>query len=120
MAGIKLASGARAVHFGVVPAAARESAVVVTLAGSSAALPGTEAGSGKVTPFSQFPGKGRATGGVRAHRFLKGEDTLALAWVGPAPVRATGSGGQAIDLPEIDPRRDGSGTALAAPVHALG
>ena len=120
MAGIKLATGARAVHFGVVPAAARESAVVVTLAGSSAALPGTEAGSGKVTPFSQFPGKGRATGGVRAHRFLKGEDTLALAWVGPAPVRATGSGGQAIDLPEVDPRRDGSGTALAAPVHALG
>ena len=33
----------------------------------------------------EFPAKGRATGGVRAHRFLKGEDALALAWVGPAP-----------------------------------
>ena len=28
--------------------------------------------------------KGRATGGVRAHRFLKGEDTLVFAWAGPA------------------------------------
>ena len=26
-------------------------------------------------PFSEYPGKGRATGGVRSHRFLKGEDT---------------------------------------------
>ena len=32
--------------------------------------------------FVDFPGKGRATGGVRAHSFLKGEDSLALAWVG--------------------------------------
>jgi len=120
MAGIKLAAGARAVHFGVVPAAAREEALVVSVAGSSAALPGTEAGTGKVTPFSAYPGKGRATGGVRVQRFLKGEDTLTLAWVGRPPAWATGSGGQSIDLPEVDPRRDGSGTPLPAPVHAVG
>jgi len=120
MAGIKLAGGARAVFFGVVPPAAAADAVVVTIAGSSASLPGTEAGAGKVSPLSAYPGKGRATGGVRAQRFLKGEDTLALAWVGAAPARATGSGGQAIELPPLDPRRDGSGVALPAPVHAIG
>ncbi|NTW39009.1 MAG: hypothetical protein HGA44_03845, partial [Cellulomonadaceae bacterium] len=58
--------------------------------------------------------------GVRAHRFLRGEDTLLLAWVGLAPVRATGSAGQAVELPAPDPRRDGSGTPLTSPVHAIG
>ncbi|MEK8228813.1 DNA gyrase subunit A [Oerskovia sp. M15] len=29
-----------------------------------------------------LPGQGRATGGVRAQRFLKGEDSLIFAWVG--------------------------------------
>ena len=43
----------------------------------------------KVTPFAAYPAKGRATGGVRAHRFLKGETRLVLAWVGPRPVGAT-------------------------------
>ena len=38
-----------------------------------------------MTPFSEYPAKGRATGGVRCHRFLKGEDTLVFAWAGPAP-----------------------------------
>ena len=37
----------------------------------------------KVTPFELYPAKGRATGGVRTHRFLKGEPQLVLAWVGP-------------------------------------
>lgn len=119
MAGVKLAPGERAVYFGAVPAGTPE-AVVVTVAGSSGALPGTQPGSAKVTPFELYPGKGRATGGVRAQRFLRGEDTVILAWVGASPVRATGSAGQALDLPEPDPRRDGSGVALAAPVHALG
>jgi DNA gyrase subunit A len=93
---------------------------VVTIAGSSSALPGTEVGTAKTTPFAAYPGKGRATGGVRAHRFLRGEDALVLAWVGPTPPRATGSGGQPVELPPVDPRRDGSGVALPAPVHAVG
>jgi DNA gyrase subunit A len=126
MAGIKLGAGQRVVHFGALPeqdAAGTDEdggPVVVTVAGSSDALPGTQAGSAKVTPFSRYPGKGRATGGVRAHRFLKGEDTLLLAWVGPAPARATGSGGQPVDLPALDDRRDGSGQPLAAPPLAIG
>lgn len=119
MAGIKLAPGATVVFFGAVPPAA-EDTVVVTVSGSSTALPGTQAGSAKVTPFSQYPGKGRATGGVRSHRFLKGEDALFLAWVGRAPARATGSAGQPVELPEVDERRDGSGAPLSAPPAAIG
>jgi DNA gyrase subunit A len=120
MTGIKLGAGAQVAFFGVVRAAAVDDAVVVTVAGASDALPGTQAGTAKVTPFSAFPGKGRATGGVRAHRFLKGEDGIILGWVGPAPARASGSAGQAIGLPEVDPRRDMSGRPLPAPVHTIG
>ncbi|MBD8058592.1 DNA topoisomerase IV subunit A [Cellulomonas sp. JH27-2] len=120
MAGIKLAAGQRVVTFGVVPADRAADAVVVTVAGSSSALPGTQAGSAKVSPFEVYPGKGRATGGVRAHRLLKGEDALILAWVGVGPAWATGSGGQAIELPALDQRRDMSGQPLPAPVHAIG
>ena len=82
MAGIKLGLGARVIYFGAVATA---DAVVATVSGTSRALPGTDAGSVKVTDFRQYPTKGRATGGVRCHRFLKGEDSLLLAWVGPAP-----------------------------------
>ena len=69
--------------------------MVVTSSGSSGALPGTEPGSLKVTPYAEYPAKGRATGGVRCHRFLKGEDTLVLAWVGGTPAKASGANGVA-------------------------
>jgi DNA gyrase subunit A len=120
MAGIKLAAGHRVVAFGVVPAGRSAEALVVTVAGSSSALPGTQSGTAKVSPFDVYPGKGRATGGVRSHRLLKGEDALILAWVGLGPAWATGSAGQAVDLPPVDPRRDMSGVPLPAPVHAIG
>ncbi|NMR19375.1 DNA topoisomerase (ATP-hydrolyzing) subunit A [Cellulomonas fimi] len=124
MAGMKLPEGQQVVFFGVtapVPEGADEHEyAVVTVAGSRSALPGTQPGAVKTTPLAAYPGKGRATGGVRAHRFLKGEDTLLLAWVGLAPPRAVGSAGQPLELPPVDPRRDGSGVALPAPVHAIG
>ena len=44
MAGIKLAAGQRVVAFGAVPAGRAAEAVVVTVAGASGALPGTQAG----------------------------------------------------------------------------
>ena len=84
---------------------------MVTVAGTSRALPGTDAGAVKVTPFAEYPGKGRATGGVRCHRFLKGEDVLLLAWAGPAPAWAAAASGAPVDLPAPDRRRDGSGVA---------
>ncbi len=117
IAGVRLAPGARAVWFGAVDAASDN--LVVTVAGSSDALPGTEAGTVKVTPFSEYPGKGRGTGGVRCHRFLKGEDTLLVAFAGAGPLKAAAASGTPIDLPEELGRRDGSGTPVAQPVLAI-
>jgi DNA gyrase subunit A len=118
MSGIKLGAGSSVVFFGALNP--DEDCVVVTVAGSSTALPGTENGSVKVSPFDVFPAKGRATGGVRAQRFLKGEDTLLLGWAGTAPARACGQLGAPIPLPEIDPRRYGSGTPAEKPIFAIG
>ncbi|PZR53809.1 DNA topoisomerase IV [Xylanimonas oleitrophica] len=120
MAGIKLAAGQRVVFFGVARAGTRPEHAVVTVAGSAGQLPGVGGGSVKVTPYELYPGKGRGTGGVRSHRFLKGEDSLVLAWVGEGPARAVGTGGQPVELPPVDERRDGSGTPLAGPLAALG
>ena len=117
MAGIKVATGQRVVFFGAVDPAA--DAVVVTSSGSSGALPGTEPGSLKVTPYAEYPAKGRATGGVRCHRFLRGEDTLVLAWAGETPARAAGGNGVALDLPEATGRRDGSGVAASAAIARI-
>ena len=115
MAGIRLAAGETAHYFGVLTDA---DSVVVTSSGSSIALPGTEAGAVKVTPFSEYPAKGRATGGVRCHRFLKGEDTLVFAWAGDAPARAAAASGTPIELPEANGRRDGSGVPAPQPIAA--
>lgn len=120
MAGVRLAPGAEAVFFGAVPAPVAAGAVVVTVAGSSAALPGTDAGSVKLTPFTEYPGKGRGTGGVRCHRFLRGEDVLMLAWAGPEPARAAAATGVPLDLPAATGRRDGSGVAASQPLGAIG
>ncbi|RNL64881.1 DNA topoisomerase IV subunit A [Nocardioides marmoriginsengisoli] len=115
IAGIKLGGTAKASWFGAFDPT---DAVVVTISGASSALPGTEAGSVKVTPFAEYPAKGRATGGVRCHRFLKGEDTLVFAWAGPAPARAAAASGAPVDLPEANGRRDGSGVPGSQPVTA--
>jgi DNA gyrase subunit A len=117
MAGVKLSPDARVLSFTVVDPA--RDAVVVTIAGSSGALPGTDAGSIKVTPYQLYPAKGRATGGVRCQRFLKGEDALVFAWVGGSPAHAATATGAPVDLPELDRRRDGSGTPLATPLASI-
>ncbi len=116
MAGVRVTSGERVVWFGSLDASA--DAVVVTASGASSALPGTEPGALKVAPFSEYPAKGRATGGVRCHRFLKGEDTLVLAWAGAAPARAAAASGAPVDLPAPTGRRDGSGTPGSQPIAA--
>lgn len=130
MAGIKLAEGAHVMAFNVVPAGkvawtyeegengltSGAGAVVLTVAGDENALPGTENGAAKVTPLEMYPTKGRATGGVRSQRFLKGQNTLILAWVGPYPLYASTSAGSPVELPKPDMRRDGSGVDLASPI----
>jgi DNA gyrase subunit A len=117
MTGVRLAAGARVVFFGAVDPE-REGAVV-TVSGSSAALPGTEPGSVKVTPYGDYPAKGRGTGGVRCHRFLRGEDILILAWAGAAPPRAAAATGVPLDLPAATGRRDGSGSPASQPIAAV-
>ena len=87
MAGFRLHEGARVIAGAAVPEELLAEAVVVTVAGSEGSLPGTGGGSVKVTPLDRYPAKGRATGGVRSHRFLRGEDELVVAWVGVAPPR---------------------------------
>jgi DNA gyrase subunit A len=120
MAGIKLSQDARVVFFTSLPVAEAEGAVVATVATSSQTLPGTDPGSAKVSAFTEYPAKGRATGGVRSHKFLKGEDVLALAWVGGAPARALGAEGSPRVLPETGARRDASGTMLDAVIGSIG
>jgi DNA gyrase subunit A len=130
MAGIRLAPRASVIWFGAVdPAAGVQDAaengsaagpVVVTVAGSAGSLPGAMAATVKVTPFAEFPPKGRATGGVRCHRFLKGEDALVLAWAGPGPARGATEAGTPVDLPPPVGRRDGSGERVRQPLAAIG
>ncbi|MEV3874916.1 DNA topoisomerase IV subunit A [Streptomyces sp. NPDC049906] len=117
MAGIKLTEGAKVISFAAVDPAV--DALVFTVAGSRGTLDDSVQTTAKLTPFDQYPRKGRATGGVRCQRFLKGEDCLAFAWAGPAPARAAQRSGAPVELPEIDPRRDGSGVALGKPVAVV-
>lgn len=117
MAGINLSAKADVLFFGALDPA---DAVVVTVSSPAGTLPGTDPGRGKVSHFTEFPGKGRATGGVRSHSFLKGEDSLTLAWVGPAPALAVSSDGAARTLPEAGAKRDASGTPLDAVVGSVG
>lgn len=134
MAGIRLAEGCSVAAFAVVPDGkvtwnyeegenglfSASGAVVLTVAGDSEALPGTENGAAKVTPLEMYPTKGRGTGGVRSQRFLKGQDTLILAFVGAYPLHASTQSGTPVELPKPDMRRDGSGTDLSAPIAVVG
>ena len=117
IAGVRVGAGHRVVFFGAVGPSAES--VVVTVAGSSGSLPGTQAGSVKVTPVAEYPTKGRATGGVRCHRFLRGEDVLLLAWAGAAPAAAAAASGVPVALPEPSGRRDGSGAPAAQVIAAV-
>jgi DNA gyrase subunit A len=106
MAGINVGQEAEVVFFAAVGAGDDKHGepMVITSTGQSV----------KVTPFAEYPAKGRNTGGVRAHRFLKGEQRLTVGWIGPRPAGSTDNGSP-VELPEPDPRRDGSGAAHPGP-----
>ncbi|MCU1438423.1 MAG: topoisomerase subunit [Naasia sp.] len=118
MAGINLGDGAKAIFFGAV--AKPEHAVVATVSTGSGTLEGTDPGRAKVSLFVDFPAKGRATGGVRSHSFLKGEHSLAAAWVGADPAHAVGPDGSVRTLPDPGGRRDGSGTPVDGVIGSIG
>ena len=115
MAGINVSEGAEVITFFVT----EPKASVVTVAGSTSALPGTDNGTCKVSDLAEFPTKGRATGGVRAHTFRKGEDTLLFAAVARGPLRAASASGVAVELPTELSKRDATGTPLAGPINAV-
>ncbi|MGW4549097.1 DNA gyrase/topoisomerase IV subunit A [Streptomyces violaceorubidus] len=117
VAGIKLADGVKVISFTAVDPAA--DAVVFTVAGSRGTLDDSVQTTAKLTPFDQYPRKGRATGGVRCQRFLKGEDCLAFAWAGATPALAAQKNGTPAQLPDVDPRRDGSGVSLPKTVSVV-
>ncbi|MCH8561280.1 DNA gyrase/topoisomerase IV subunit A [Nesterenkonia sp. DZ6] len=133
MLGIKLSPEDTVIAFSVVPAAsgrdqtqdpaqgheASSAALVVTLAAGDTPLEGFEAGSIKLTDFSEFPAKGRGTAGVRAHRFMRGEDHLKLGWAGIGPALGAAKNGVARILPSEMVRRDGSGIPLERGVDAV-
>lgn len=119
MSGIKLPAGTDAVAFSALTEPELIDAVVVTVSGDSRVLPGTELGSAKTTPLALYPTKGRGTQGVRCHRLRSGEDTIVSAWVGPGPARAATASGAAVTLPEVDERRDATGTPPSAPVSGI-
>ncbi|MCH9815471.1 MAG: DNA topoisomerase IV subunit A [Actinomycetia bacterium] len=118
MAGIRLRADDAAIYFGVVsPQASNE---VVTVSASDDELPGLGTATVKRSAYADFPHKGRATGGVRCHRFRKGEDHLALARAGGNPQAAATTRGKPVKLPTELGGRDGTGTPLTQLIGALG
>ena len=122
MAGMKLAAGASIVGFSAVDLNAPldvldvvDEPVVVTAGGLPAEGrgrgPGT-ASSVKVTPLSEYPRKGRATGGVRCQRLLTGEALMVLGWAGRGPAWAAAASGDPVELPATYGKRDGSGAPV--------
>ncbi len=117
MAGINVSPSSGVIFFGAVDGA---DAVAISVSGAEGVIPGTDAGRIKASSFAEFPTKGRATGGVRAHAFLKGEDRLTLAWVGRAPALAVGPDGSVRTLPAATAKRDASGQPLDAVIGSIG
>ena len=117
MAGINLADKASVIYFGVI--FDTENAVVLTAANASDVIPGTDPGSAKLSALAEFPGKGRATGGVRAQRFIRSEDQLYAAWVGTSPA-AHAVDGRPVELPSELAKRDASGTLLSNVIASVG
>ena len=118
MAGIKLSENARVIFFGVVSDV--DAAVTVTVSTSLETLSGSGAQRVKISSLKEFPSKGRATQGVRAHTLLKGEDALSVGWVGPTPAMALGLDGKPATLPEELTKRDASGMRVDADVSFIG
>ncbi|WP_165064056.1 DNA gyrase/topoisomerase IV subunit A [Marisediminicola senii] len=118
MAGITLGAGAEVVFFDAIDQTADVD--VVTVSRSAETIPGVDPGRAKVSAIAEFPAKGRATGGVRAHSFLKGENLLTMAWVGTAPAVATAADGAIRQLPTTRSRRDASGVPLDGFIGSIG
>lgn len=116
VAGIRVASDAHVIGFYAVDP--DHTNQVVTIA-TGVNFDGKPTQSIKVSDFNEFPHKGRGTGGVRAHRFLKDETELVLGFAGPSP-QASASTGGARQLPAELSKRDASGQPLNTKIDAVG
>ena len=116
VAGINLGKDDQVIYF----TATGADAVVVTAANYSGALAGTDPGSAKATSLDEFPAKGRATGGVRAHKFIRNEDQLYFAWVGSGDGLPASADGKPIDLKLEPAKRDASGSKISVALAAIG
>jgi DNA gyrase subunit A len=118
MAGIKLSDGAKAIFFTSLKT--NKDTIVLTAANNSDSLGAVDSGSAKLTQLSEFPPKGRATGGVRAQKFIRDENQLYFAFVGTNPILASSSAGKPLDVGNTLAKRDASGTPLSATIVSAG
>lgn len=114
--GMVIGQGAKLLDANFVPSAGAQ---VVTVAATGDGLFGLMQSSVKVSDLDIYPLKGRATQGVRCHRFLKSESELVLARVTAGPAIASATTGEPLDLPSVDSRRDGSGQPLTHEIAAI-
>lgn len=118
MSGIKLANEAKAIYFtSISPAKATQ---VLTAANNSDSLGAVDSGSAKISLLTEFPSKGRATGGVRAQKFIRDENQLYFAHVGNSPLLAASSSGKPLEIESVLAKRDASGTPLSATIISAG
>jgi DNA gyrase subunit A len=118
MSGIKLANEAKAIYFtSISPTKATQ---VLTAANNSDSLGAVDSGSAKISLLTEFPSKGRATGGVRAQKFIRDENQLYFAHVGNSPLLAASSSGKPLEIESVLTKRDASGTPLSATIISVG
>ncbi|MEY4102784.1 MAG: hypothetical protein RIR88_918 [Actinomycetota bacterium] len=117
MAGMRVSEGSSVLSFSAVTG---DDIHVATVSASMSTLLATDGGRAKVSLLSDFPAKGRGTGGVRAQTLLKGEDALGVAWVGAGVPRANALDGMPRQLPSELGKRDASGTTLDGDIAFIG
>ncbi|MFM2025283.1 MAG: hypothetical protein RLZZ56_1296, partial [Actinomycetota bacterium] len=117
--GINLSDDSSVISFGAVTKV--DETQVITAAKSESTLAGIDGGSLKRSMLSEFPAKGRATGGVRAHKFIRNEDHLYFAAVAPLEALGASTDGKPIDILAIElAKRDASGVTLDIAISSVG
>jgi DNA gyrase subunit A len=119
ISGINLSEGALVIAFGKI--VEPDGVQIITAAKSGSTLAGIDGGSLKRSALSEFPAKGRATGGVRAHKFIRDEDHLYFATVVSGEPLGASADGKPIDL-EVIPqaKRDASGSTIEIAIASVG
>lgn len=102
IAGVKVNEDEKVLDFCALSHTEKEQATVLTI---------SDGKNTKLSPVAPFPQKGRATGGVRAQSFLKGDTQIIFARILPENILHN-SKGQKVPLPAITAKRDASGKPM--------